>query len=104
MSSQLLFDYDAALALKTHGLDMAGWVSLTFVECMRDAARAICASKGSVTTDDLREIAQATGLTPNSDHAWGAIFHEKGWHSIGSEPSKLKTNRARWIRRWVWKP
>lgn len=103
MSTQLLMDFDAASSLKAHGVDMAGWASLTFVECMRDAARAICARKGSVTSDDLRQIAQATGLQPNSSHAWGAVFHEPGWRCIGSEPSKVTTNRARRILRWEWR-
>ena len=101
---QTLLDFDAGCSLRDAGIDMAGWGSLSFVECMRDAARAICARKGSVTTDDLRQVAMAAGLQPNSSHCWGAIWHEPGWHCIGSEHSKVVSNRARRILRWTWHP
>lgn len=101
-SSQLLIDFDAACSLRDKGVDMAGWGSLTWVGCMREFAREHCQQHGSVTIDDVRAFAASKGLQPNSTHAFGAVFHELGWHVIGSEPSQVVSNRARRILRWRW--
>ena len=104
MNGQILMDFDAACSLRAAGIDMAGWGSLNFVGCMRDAARQICERKGSVTADDLRVVSTATGILPNSPKAWGAVFIEKGWHCIGFEHSQVVSNRGRRILKWEWRP
>ena len=104
MKEQATLDYEAGASLKQHGQDMTAWSNLQFVETMRESARLICKSHGSVTIDDLRMKAEKYNVYPLSPNAWGAIFHEKGWRLIDHVQSQVKTNRARWIGRWRWEP
>ena len=66
----------------------------------RTAAMSISLVRGSVTSDDIREKCDKYGLQPDSVHSYGAIFRCHGWRVIGREPSRYKSNNARWICRW----
>ena len=71
-----------------------------FVAKARAVARLICAVSGSVTVDNVRTHPTMKDLQPSSSHVYGCLFNEPGWVCIGWEPSTLKSNHMRFIRRW----
>lgn len=75
-----------------------------FVAKARHVARLICTVSGSVTIDEVRTHPCMKGLQPSSPNTWGAVFHETGWRFLHYEPSQVKSNHARCIRRWEWRP
>jgi hypothetical protein len=54
----------------------------------------------SLTVDDLRHFAIASGVSPRSSHAWGAIFSEPHWQAESFETSRFPSNHHRAVRRW----
>lgn len=84
------------------GLSKVAENAQCFVETMRSIARGISRKKGNVSTDDLREIAEARGIEPHHPNAWGAIFKESGWLCIGRKQSARTSNHAREIRVWCY--
>ena len=83
-------------------LDRVEANNLTWIEWARGHAQTISLTHGSVTSDDIREACDRYGLQPDSPHAYGAIFKCAGWCVVGREPSRYKSNNARWICRWRW--
>lgn len=70
----------------------------------RAIAREHCVKYGSTTIDAVRQDPRMAEFQPTSSAVWGSVFHGEEWACIGLEPSTLKSNHARFIRRWVMKP
>ena len=68
------------------------------VKLARSIAREICGRLGSVTMDEVRR--ELGDLKPTSPNAYGSVFNGDEWVCIGWEPSTLKSNHSRFIRRW----
>lgn len=96
-----VLDLQAGEAQRELGLFATELNNQDFVAKARAIAREISARKGYATVDDVRVRIEQQ---PNSSHTWGCIFHEPGWRCVGMEPSQVKTNRARRILRWEWRP
>ena len=87
-----------ALHAKQLGLYRVESHNQALVGLARAIAKEICGRTGSVTMDEVR---QGLGdLKPSSPNAYGCIFNTEEWVCIGWEPSTLKSNHARFIRRW----
>lgn len=74
-----------------------------FVEQMREIARELSRKHGHVTSDDLRDWADAHGYRAPDPHAWGAIFNapfDHVWQVVGMMPSTRRSNNGRSIRMW----
>ena len=85
-------------ALKQLGLYRVESSNKALVGLARAIAKEICGRVGSVTMDDVRR--ELGDLKPTSPNAYGAVFNTDEWQCIGWEPSTLKSNHARFIRRW----
>ena len=70
-----------------------------FLADMRGAAVRIATEKGSVTCDDLRELAVKMGISPSHPNAWGTIFRGI-WRVEGLVRSRIPSNHSRLIRVW----
>jgi len=71
-----------------------------FVDAMRFNARLIAKQNGSVSTDDLRAVADRLNLKPKHPNCWGSIFRGKEFQPLGFIQSKIPSNHARVIREW----
>ena len=70
----------------------------------RNIAKELCCKYGSVTMDMIRTDPRMAEFTPTSSAVWGSVFHGDEWVLLNWEPSTLKSNHARFIRRWAMKP
>ena len=50
--------------------------------------------------DQVRSDGRMAEFVPTSSAVWGSVFHGKEWVLLGWEPSTLKSNHSRFIRRW----
>ncbi len=91
------------LGLRDQGLDQVESHNLSWVEQMRRQARKVCMMKGHVTTDDLRDFADAEDLQPTHQNAWGSIFRGKHWKPVGRCRSTRAAAHGRTIITWVWR-
>jgi hypothetical protein len=96
-----VLDSAAGAALKQAGLDQAEG-DVEFLSTMRWWAKYYSETRGQVTTDDLRCLAERMGKPPRSHNSWGAIMRGKHWKVIGMEPSRLPSNHGRMIRVYRW--
>lgn len=87
--------------LKQIGLDLVESNAQTFVETMRSHAREIARKNVTVTSDDLREIADRDNFHPHHKNAWGAIFRGSEWMQIGYTKSRITSNHSRVIAVWA---
>jgi hypothetical protein len=85
-----------------HCMNILEVTNSEFLAVMRKQAIKIARRrKGrSLTIDDLRHFALASGVTPRSTHAWGAIFKGREWEAVNFETSRFPSNRQRAVRRW----
>ena len=83
---------------KQLGLALTEANNKALVALARAIAKEICGRTGSVTMDEVRK--ELGDLKPSSPNAYGCIFNTDEWHCIGWEPSTIKSNHARFIRRW----
>ena len=74
-----------------------GWLTWA-----RSQAKTISLTAGSVTSDDVREKANESGLQPDSKFAWGGLFATPGFVCIGRKRSVVKSNNGRHISIWKW--
>lgn len=96
-----LFDLPAGIREKEEGQNLVETHTPDFVDTMREAAKSIALSKGTVTADDLRSYGLKNGLRPHHPNAWGAIFKGSEWRTVGYTRSALVSNHARTIRIWT---
>ena len=74
------------------------------VNLARSIAKDLCAKYGSCTIDQVRSDPRIAEFQPSSSAVWGSVFHGDEWQFVGWEPSTLKSNHARFIRRWRYQP
>jgi hypothetical protein len=86
---------------KEEGRDRVEANNLEWLDWMRFHAVELVKWTGSVTTDDLHEIADKLGRQPTHKNAWGCIFREERWERTGYVKSKRPTANARPIGVWV---
>ena len=86
--------------LKQLGLYRVESHNTALVKLARSIAREICGRLGSVTIDMIRTDPRIAEFLPCNSNIWGSVFMGKEWQCIGLEPSTLKSNHARFIRRW----
>ena len=87
-------------ALKQMGLYRVESSNKALVSLARAIARELCCKYGSVTIDQVRSDPRMAEHKPTSSAVWGATFHCQGFVCIGFEPSQVKENHSRFIRRW----
>ena len=87
-------------ALKQLGLYRVESSNKALVGLARAIAREQCVKYGSTTIDLVRQDHRMAEFIPTSSAAWGSVFHCEGFVCIGFEPSKVKENHSRFIRRW----
>ena len=100
----LTLDGKAGLEQKSLGLWATELNNADLLILARDVAKLVSAEKGSCTIDDIRSHHSLAGRQPSSPNFWGVIFIEKGWRFLGFEPSTRRTNHARRIGRYTWRP
>ena len=66
----------------------------------RAIAKEQCVKYGSTTIDAVRQDPRMAEFIPTSSAVWGSVFHGEEWVLVCWEPSTLKSNHARFIRRW----
>ena len=88
------------LSTKQLGLYRVESHNKALVGLARAIAKDLCAKYGSCTIDQVRSDPRMAEFQPTSSHAWGSVFHSDGFTCIGWEPSTLKSNHSRFIRRW----
>ncbi len=72
-----------------------------WLDWMRYHAREIARWTGSVTTDDLHEIADSFKRQPTHPNAWGCVFrNKKTWKRTDYRPSKRPDAHYRLISVW----
>ena len=91
-------------ALKQLGLYRVESSNKALVGLARAIAREQCVKYGSTTIDAVRSDPRIAEFQPTSSAVWGSVFHGKEWTLLGWEPSTLKSNHARFIRRWRYQP
>lgn len=99
-----LLSLDAGVEQRDLGLYATELNNSDFLALARSIACLISAERGSVTIDEVRAHPNLQHWQPSSTHTWGAVFHHPGFKVVGQEPSKVKTNRARRVYRWEWRP
>ena len=87
-------------ALKQMGLYQTESNNKALVGLARAIAREQCVKYGSTTIDSVRQDPRMAEFIPTSSAVWGATFHCEGFVCIGFEPSQVKENHSRYIRRW----
>lgn len=85
---------------KQLGLYRVESTNKALVGLARAIARELCAKYGSCTIDDVRADQRIAEFQPTSGAAWGSVFMGDEWVCIGMEPSQVKENHHRMIRRW----
>ena len=91
---------NTGLEQKQLGLYRVESSNKALVGLARAIAKELCCKYGSVTIDQVRQDPRMAEFTPTSSAVWGSVFHGDEWVCIGWEPSTLKSNHARFIRRW----
>ena len=67
----------------------------------RAIAKEQCVKYGSTTIDSVRQDPRMAEFTPSSSAVWGSVFNCPDFVCLNWEPSTLKSNHARFIRRWA---
>lgn len=93
---------NTGLEQKQLGLYRVESSNKALVGLARAIAKELCCKYGSVTIDQVRSDPRMAEFTPTSSAVWGSVFHGDEWVLINWEPSTLKSNHARFIRRWKW--
>lgn len=89
-------------ALKQLGLYRTEANNKALVKLARAIAREQCVKYGSTTIDNVRQDPRMAEFQPTSSAVWGSVFKGDEWQLVNWEPSTLKSNHSRFIRRWRW--
>lgn len=92
--------------LKLDGIAQVAANNSTWIDRMRDLAigESILSMDGTVTSDNLRYLADRLGDHPKHQNAWGAVFRGPNWKCVGRTKSTYRTNHAREIKIWLYEP
>ena len=98
MKQTTIFDIEEARAKRDGGLSLVERNNQRFLQVARDTAKRICAVKGTVTMDEVREQCPWEPLHPA---AWGSVFRGKDWEWTGEwKQSKIVSRRGGYQRVW----
>ena len=87
--------------LKLQGIEQVTYNNQDFVQMMRNYALAHAQKHGTVTADDMRELARARGIEPLHPNAWGAVFSSKDFRGVDYTKSRTPSCHGRAIRVWA---
>lgn len=87
--------------LKLQGIEQVTYNNQDFVQMMRNYALSHAQKNGSVTADDMRELAMEKGIEPLHANAWGAVFNTKDLRPVGYTQSRTPSCHSRVIRVWA---
>lgn len=87
--------------LKLDGMDRVERNNALFVRNFRELALTIARANGTVTSDDLRKIADKIDVQPDHPNAWGSIFRGKFFKPVGYTQSEIPSCHGRTIRVWA---
>jgi hypothetical protein len=86
---------------KEEGRDRVEAANEEWIDWIRYHAKEIARWTGTVTTDELHEIADKLHRQPTHGNAWGCIFrNKKAWERTGHVPSKRPDAHYRLIGVW----
>lgn len=88
--------------LKKQGRDKVENNAGEWMGWIRREAILIAARNGTVTSSDLREVANRHDRQPHHPNAWGSVFRGKGWKLVGYEKSTVPSAHARRIAIWAY--
>ena len=86
---------------KLDGLDSVESNNKRFVRDFRELAVSLAECNGTVTSDDLRKIADKIDVQPNHCNAWGAVWRSKQFKAVGWTQSEIPSCHGRGIRIWA---
>lgn len=93
----------SGLRRKHHGQLRMECCDRDWIRQMRDRARAISQSLGSVSTDNLRRLVEDGDMPPPvMPQSWGTLLRGKCWVYIGQEMSLHASNHGRRINVYRW--
>lgn len=98
-----MYDPEESQRLCDEGIRRVSVNNVDFLDMMRTEAKRISREQGVVSSDSLRQYGAAHNITPTHPNAWGAIFREKGWETLGFTKSVVPSCHARTIRLWKWR-
>lgn len=91
------------LARKQRGQNSMECWDRDWIRQMRDRARAISLSLGSVSTDNLRRLVEDGEMPPPiMPQSWGTLLRGKCWVYMGQEMSAHASNHGRRINVYRW--
>ena len=88
------------LSDKQLGLYLTEANNKALVGLARAIAREQCVKYGSTTIDNVRQDPRMAEFQPTSSACWGSVFHTNEFKCISIEPSQVKENHGRFVRRW----
>lgn len=87
--------------LKLDGLERVESNNKQFVRDFRSLAVSLAQCNETVTSDDLRKIADKIDVQPKHPNAWGSIFRSKLFTPVGFTQSEIPSCHGRTIRVWA---
>lgn len=93
-----------AQQLKEEGIEKVELSNQEFLDKARDVAKRFARTYKEVSSDDIRSWAQATGLKPAHQNAWGAVFKHPAFEPCGFTTSDWPSTHGRVIRTWRLNP
>ena len=99
MKQTTIFDIQEARRKRDQGLNRVSDNNQRFLAVARDTAKRICAVKGTVTMDEVREVCPWEPLHPN---AWGSVFRGPDWVFTGEYVQSKAVSRRGGMQR-VWR-
>jgi hypothetical protein len=90
---------DLGARLKEQGQKQVEEHNRPWIDWMRMQARFLAKKDGTVTTDDLQDIADWWNRHPKHPNAWGSVFKE-GFERVGYTKSRRPKARCRVISVW----
>lgn len=88
------------LELRDQGIESVSRNNDQWLKAMRARARQIARARGTVSSDDIHEYADALGWHPNHRNAFGAIFRV-GFRHVDWMKSTRPEARGRDIKTWA---
>lgn len=91
---------ELGMELKRKGKAKAVEHRVDALELARRVARSLAQRYGRVSTDDVRECVEGSGVVWNLGNAAGAIFDGPEWESVGYKASTRPSRHGGIIRVW----
>lgn len=95
MNQLSLEDSPSPSSLREAGISRVIDHNKQFIHRLRTVARRICAEKGTVCTDDLREWARDNGVIEPHFKAWSGVLKGREWIFVEWTESRWPSNHGR---------